>query len=268
VSSDNSIIKYIDEVELRKVADKPTNKMLDLWNQLCMKEIGKSVNVSVFNRRDIPHLSEQEDLINTNYLVYCDGKACLGLFLEDTSNLNFMIVTHELGHWVLKLQGVKGVMNSEVKFGEGSFVEDVENLVNSLCSHPALINLQRSIGHEPQSEIDHRANHDIVLVSKLTETDDALIRAKQALYFADDLINCSENHRKGLQRILSKKLPETVKIVNTILEIIGTRDLSIIANANMLPLEIIKQLNLSGNWTVVDSVSVLRNHILTQTKSI
>jgi hypothetical protein len=250
------IINYLSENEIRKQADKPTNKMVDLWQQLCLKEIGHSVEVLVFNRRDSPYL-ENCDGVNTNYLINWKGNASLGLFLDDTLNLNYKIVTHELGHWILKLQGEKLVRNNDEEFGVG-----IEMLLNNLCSHPALYKIQRSVGHEPQREIDSRTNHDIVLASKIVETDDPQNQIENAIYFSDDLINCSENHRKGLQRIISNKLPRTDKMINIILEIKGTKDISIIENANTFPLEIIKQLRLGGNWSVGNSVEVLKNFVL------
>jgi len=255
------IIKYHNEIELREQADKPTNKMLDLWHQLCLKEIGKSFEVLVFNRRDCPDLMNIKGAINTTDIKSWEGKAALRLFLDSTSHLNYVIVTHEIGHWILKLQGVKGVRNDE-ESGEARYEGGIEMSLNNLCSHPALYKLQRSMGHEPQSEIDRRANHNIVGVSKTAEKDDPLQQVKYALSFADDLINCSEDVRKGLQRIIAKRWSKTEKIVNKILEIKGTKDLSIIENANMLPQEIINRLSLSGNWSVVDSIQFLKNFVL------
>ena len=255
------IIKYLNEIELREQADKSTNKMLDLWHQLCLKEIGKSVEVLVFNRRDSPDLMNIKGAVNTNAVISWKGKASLGLFLDNTSRLNYIIVTHELGHWILKLQGLKGVRTDE-ESGEALYEGGTEMLLNNLCSHPALYKLQRSMGHEPQSEIDRMANHNIVGVSKIAEKDDPLRQVKDALLFADDLINCSEDVRKGLQRIIAKRWPKTEKIVNKILEIKGTKDLSLIENANMLPQEIINRLSLSGNWSISDSIQFLKDFVL------
>jgi len=255
------IIEYLSESELRQQGDRSTTKMLNLWNQLCVKEIGKSLEVAVFNRRDSPDLAESDGIVNTNYLTNLDDKRFLGLFLEDISNINYMIVTHELGHWILKLQGIKGVVNNDETFGEAHFGESIENLLNSLCSHPALYTLQRSLGHEPRKLIDSRANHDIVLVSKINEPDGTLTQTKNALLFADDLINCSEGNRKGLQRVISKNLPRTAEIVKAILETKGTRDLSVFENANMLPLEIIRRLHISGNWSAINSIDVLKDFV-------
>jgi hypothetical protein len=70
-------IKYHNEIELREQADKPTNKMLDLWHQLCLKEIGKSVEVLVFNRRDSPDLMNCKGVVNTNGIIDWKGKASL-----------------------------------------------------------------------------------------------------------------------------------------------------------------------------------------------
>jgi hypothetical protein len=254
-------IKYLNEIELREQADKPTNEMLDLWHQLCLKEIGKSVEVLVFNRRDSPDLMNCKGVVNTNCIIPWKGKASLGLFLDNTSCLNYILVTHELGHRILQLQGIKGVRNDE-ESGKAKYEGGTEMLLNNLCSHPALYRLQRSMGHEPQSEIDRRANHNRVGVSKNAGKDDPLRQVKDALLFADDLINCSEDIRKGLQRIIAKRWSKTGKIVNKILEIKGTKDLSIIENANMLPQEIINRLSLSGKWSVVDGIQYLKDCVL------
>jgi hypothetical protein len=81
------------------------------------------------------------------------------------------------------------------------------------------------------------------------------------LLFTNDLINCSEDVRKGLQHIISNRYPKTERIVNRILEFTGTKDLSIIENANMLSNEIIEGLSLSGNWSVVDSIQYLKDFV-------
>jgi hypothetical protein len=144
--------------------------MLDLWHQLCLKEIGKSVEVLVFNRRDSPDLENCQGEVNANCPVTWEDKVALGLFLENTSSLNYKIVTHELCHWILKLQGAKGVRNSsEPK--EEKYEGGIEMLLNNLCSHPAIYKLQRSMGHEPKTMIDNMANHNIVFVSKMSESD-------------------------------------------------------------------------------------------------
>lgn len=117
------------------------------------------------------------------------------------------------------------------------------------------------MGHEPQNEIDSRANYDIVMASKIVEPDDRMTQIKHALYFADDFINCSKNHSKGLQRIISKRHPKTKDILNTVLEFEETKNLSMLENASTLPTKIIKQFNLSGSWSASDSINFLKNAI-------
>jgi hypothetical protein len=45
---------FYDERWLRKQADTPTIKMLDLWHSLSLKELGTSVDVMVGDRRSFP----------------------------------------------------------------------------------------------------------------------------------------------------------------------------------------------------------------------
>jgi hypothetical protein len=142
---------------LRKQADTPTIKMLDLWHSLCCKKIDTSIEVMVGNRREYPFhgISTAQGELNTAIPQTYQGKVILALLLDSIKKLNMLVATHELGHWVLKLQGLKSLVNYDERNGR------TEILLSSLASHSALYALQRSLGHEPQKEIDKRASYDI-----------------------------------------------------------------------------------------------------------
>ncbi len=157
-----------------------------------------------------------------------------------------------MAHWVLKLQGREAVINL------ADLNSEIEISLNSLCSHPAVYKLQRELGHEPQREINSRANHDIAIISNVAEPTEIKRQIQEALFFSDDLINCSTSPKKGLQNSLSKNRPKTEKIVNEILECKGSKDLSINENASTFAHELIKRLDLWNNWQIADNLGELK----------
>ena len=177
------------------------------------------------------------------------------LLLESAKKLDMIIVTHELGHWVLRLQGLKVIVNKNDTdiYSKSSYSE-----LSSLCSHPALYRLQRSLGHDPQKVIDKRAAHDMAFLLRKVEANNEKTNIGDALYYADDLINCSRSYRLGLEPRLNSKLLKTAKIAQEILEIKGRRDLSRIEEVLPFSKEIVQKLNLPGNWIELDELEQLK----------
>jgi hypothetical protein len=210
---------------LRLRADQPTIRMLDIWITLCIEKIGSPIEVMFCDRKEYPYhdINTHGGQLNSSIPQSCQDRIVLMLLLESVKTLDLVIVTHELGHWILKLQGFKTLGNlserridSKESYGE----------LSSLCTHPALFMLQRKLGHDPQKMIENRVNHDIAFLKSKVETNDEKTNIEDALYYADDLINCSESNRIGLARKLSNKLPKIAKFTEQILEIKATKDLS------------------------------------------
>lgn len=253
-------LNLLCEAELRKRADQPTIRMLDLWNSLCLERIGSPIEVMICDRREYPFhgISTHNGKLNTSVPQSWQDKVILALLLESGKKSDMIIVTHELGHWVLRLQGFKVLVNvndrkmhSEDRYGE----------LSSLCTHPALYILQRRLGLDPQKEIDKRTAHDIAFLLRKTETNDEKTNTEAALYYADDLLNCSRSNRIGLERRLSNKLPKTAKIVEEILEIKAPLDLSKIEDVLLFSKEIVHNLSLSGNWRESNDLECLKEQV-------
>jgi len=94
-----------------------------------------------------------------------------------------------------------------------------------------------------------------------TEPNDEKANVEDALYYADDLINCSRSNRIGLERRLSSKLPKTARIVEEILEIKALLDLSKIEDVMLFSREIVRRLNLSGNWRESSDLERLKEQV-------
>jgi hypothetical protein len=228
--------------------------MIDLWQSLCHRVVGTTVEVMVANRREYHFFGidtvRGED--NTATPQVWKGNVVLMLLLDSVKKLDLIIVTHELGHWVLKMQGLKSISDRNDPNSH------TECLLNSLASHSALYVLQRSLGHEPQKVIDKRAAFNIGLLSSSIEPVDEKLQIQNALVYADDLINCSESNRIGMQRVLNKKHPNTEKKVNKILEITRRRDITKIDQTLPFSQEIVQKLDLGKNWSESDEVGHLK----------
>ena len=144
-------MQLLEENILRKRADCPIRKMLDLWHELAERELGWDVEVLLANRRKHAQLKDFPDELNTSYPIVKDRQVKLVLFLEILDLIEKIKVTHELGHNVLKLQGFKNLMYNR----EG--VSHIETALNDLAHHRPLYHLQKRVGvsAEIQEYLDH-----------------------------------------------------------------------------------------------------------------
>lgn len=243
-------MRLYHETALREQADEPIVAMLELWRSLSEQKIGVPIEVMVGNRREHPQLSSFSGELNTAFPVIVKGKVVLSLWLDSLSDvtLNPILVTHEIGHWVLKLQDFRGFIYQPQKHS------DVEILLNSLAHHPPLYALQRSLGHEPQLEIDSRTLHDIEVFSKERETKKTQFLVRNALLFADDLMNCSEEYYIQLDKIVSKKHPNTSKLLKKILTLAPSYNLLSPDQNLKFSRKVIQDLKLDSGWREMDEI--------------
>ena len=148
---------------------------------------------------------------------------------------------------------------------------NIEILLNSFAHHPPLYALQRSLGHEPQTEIDSRALNDIALFSQEKEIRDAQSWVGNALLIADDLVNCSDKYQRRLKSIVKKKHHNTARLLNRILKLVPHYN-PIHPNKDFYfsrrPIQrrIIRDLNLGAGWEELDEVETLKSMVNTVEK--
>ncbi|MCK4732476.1 MAG: hypothetical protein KAT65_08460 [Methanophagales archaeon] len=236
------------ETTLREQADEPIVAMLELWRSLSEQKIGAPIEVMIGNRREHRQLSLFSGELNTAFPVIVKGKVVLSLWLDSLSDVNPILVTHEIGHWVLKLQDFRGLIY------QPQLHSDVEIYLNSLAHHPPLYALQRSLGHDPQLEIDSRTLHDIEVFSHDRETKDRQFWVKNALLFTDDLMNCSEEYYTQLDKIVSKKHPNTSNLLKKILAFASSYNLLSPDQNLKFSRRVIQDLKLGSGWREMDEV--------------
>jgi hypothetical protein len=254
------LVRIYRESAIREKADSPTIAMLDLWHSLCQEKLGTTIEVMASNRKERQQFRSFRGEFNAAYPQIVDGKVVLVLLLDSPKNVQTIIITHEIGHWVLKLQGIYGYQYKPRPHG------NIEILLNSFAHHPYLFALQRSIGHEPQNEIDSRAEHDVHLFSNEREPRGRDVWIQNALLLADDILNCSESYKKRLQSIVKKKHHNTAKILHKILEIAPHYSPPSPGGdyrSFRMPIQkkLIKELKLGAGWQELDEVKALKSMI-------
>ncbi len=100
-------MEYFPEDVLRDYGDEPTNLMLDLWHKECLKQFKNDIEVIMVDRRHNPQLRDIPGTVNSASPCVFDNKMHLALWLESVYPLEPVLVTHELGHWILALRGFK-----------------------------------------------------------------------------------------------------------------------------------------------------------------
>lgn len=189
--------------------------MIDYWKDTSKKAFGIGVDIILMNTRDhlkfkshgYGELNTAIPIVNNKY-----KKVYLAVLVEDIDKTASIIISHEIGHWILKIQGYQGI---DARKKENS---DLSSLLNSLAHHPPLYKLQVSLGYNIQSEVDDRTKHNIELFAKDSEKSDNRCRLVNALYLGDDLMSCSANLKDELENVLTEKHPKTLDLINQIME--------------------------------------------------
>ena len=252
-------MKLYPETRVRQVADEPTIAMLDLWHSLSEQSTGASIEVMIGNRKEHPQTSSFSGELNFSLPHIFKGKVVLVLWLDSTSDAKRIIVTHEIGHCILKLRGFNGFRRRRQKHS------NIEIMLNSMAQHPPLYALQRSIGHEPQAEIDSRCLHNIKLFSKGKEAQQREVRIRNALMLADDIFNSEEN-RYPLINVISMRHPNTSELLRKLIELESSYDLLVPDQNLNFCRQIIETLKLGDDWFIPDQVECLASMVKQATK--
>ncbi len=243
------------ESAILKQADEPTEKMLALWHKLCRDVLNGDLEVGVASRREYKPTKHLEGEINFAIPLSVNGNPMLVLFFDNLKSVEHVLITHELGHEILKLQGFKGIQKSNEPHS------NEEILFNSMCQHPALYVLQRSLGHDPQHEIDKKARHDLSL---LKPEPFALYRlkpkisAETVLYLADSILNCHPDISEALFAKLDDIRPEAAKCIRDICCIHDSFDPTKLDSYPAFVQAIMQRLRFGAEWTILDEIPGLK----------
>jgi hypothetical protein len=240
-----------DETQLRKVADAPTIKIIEKWHSVTDSVIGRPIPVVVDNRRNNPNQASTKDEMNTAFPAGYQGKVVLSVWLDSFPAFKPILLTHEVGHWVLKLQGFRSFIRTPRD-------PMAEGLFNDMASHRPLYALRKSMGHDSQPEADSRCDHDIELCSQPGKGDELL----SALYLADDLLNCSWKKREKLKWALSKYRPNAMKIATKIIRVSSEFDLYSPMSNVAFREKLVRKLNMPGKWTEKDDATEIKKLIV------
>lgn len=248
-------MKPLPETYIRKMADEPTIKILDLWNKLSGEILGYPIEIMIGDRKDNSELKHIPGEINSAYPGVFEGKVVLPIWLENIKSFDPLLITHEIGHWVLMIKGFKGLVN---KYNRQTGI-DIN--MNSLAQHPPLYKLQRDFGHDPQKMIDTRAKSNL---NNLTKGPEIMLGdrwAEFALLFADDVLNCSEEIKNDLIEILKEDFPVTFSFLEKILNLISKHDLNDPKSNLMFLKNLVNTIYLGEGWKVIDETVELKEMI-------
>ncbi|MFC1899559.1 hypothetical protein ACFLXP_04430 [Chloroflexota bacterium] len=249
-------MQYFNESVIRDYGDEVTHRFLDLWHQECLSYLKHDVEVIMIDRFENPQLRKMDGTINTaSPGAVIDEKIRLILWLEDINKHppDPLILTHEVGHWILLLRGYRSVVDPNHISSENVIS------LNSLAHHPPLFALQRSLGHEPQEMIDSQTENDTNFYNEYKERDSQRW-ISDALYITDHLISCSENYRHKLNNVLRKRMPNVNRIVRSVVELIKISDLHSPESNEKLCYKLIKELKFQ-NWIEYDQLLPFQKHL-------
>lgn len=206
-------MNFDNESKILENCDEPTRNCIQKWSQLCEENFYERIPVGLANRREHPLLKDTKGELNTAIPINGNGKKILMILLDNLQPAKFLLITHEIGHCILKFNGF---YPSVYKPHPNS---NIQILLNSLSEHVPLYKLQKELGHNPQEEIDSRAKHNINLFNKEVESSNKDIWIQNSLILSDDIINCSKNLKIDLSTCIKENHPNTYSYVEKILEL-------------------------------------------------
>ena len=225
-----------------------------MWHELSKKRFGYSIEIGIGNRREHRQLKGFTGELYTASPLILKGETVLCLWLDSFENVNPIFVTHELGHWIIKLQGFKALLNKP------HIHSNEEIILNSMCQHPVVYNLQRVVGHDPQFEIDSRARNDIKFVRKdhppYSENDADVI-----LMLAEDVFHASNKISRDILKRAKRFHPNVYKKINLVNSILNKYDLLNPEEMLQCEFNIIEELNMGSNWVISEDVEKLEEMV-------
>ena len=247
-------MRYYTENEFRQEIDDPARKMLELWHKECRNRFQTDLEVKIADRHQNFRFQDIEETFSTALPEKIENKLTLVLWLESVEPLNNVLITHELGHFVLNLRGFKFLVNSLEPSG------DVGGMLNSFASHPPLFVLQRSTGHNPQPMIDLKMKDDIEVYESPNKLQPQFF-IRDGLLVADDLNNCSLDEKQRLTKIVQDRYPNIYKVANTALDTIRYYDLNDPKQNLRFIKNLRKVLNLGSSWIEYDYADKMSHQI-------
>lgn len=247
-------MKLFYEKSLSDLGDKPLTDILSLWHSLCREKIGADFEVMVGNRKEHHQLSQYNGELNVATPHIIDGQPKLIIWMDDIRNVQSLLLTHEVGHWILKLQGFRGMVYRSNPHS------NVEIMLNSLLHHPGVYDIQRQYGQEPEESIVGRLRHSIKLFDEGSESDVKEDRIQRALIVADDYLHCSNAVRAEMDAVLNQKHKLTRKLLKKLLKVFDKYDLLDTSDVEKCGLEVLSVMGLNSNsWEHIDELNKLKN---------
>ncbi|MEK6285350.1 MAG: hypothetical protein AABO57_06380 [Acidobacteriota bacterium] len=190
--------------------------LMDEWVSLAEKQYGlPQLPVTIINRRDHPKLSGDRGELNTAVPELVNGQPMLVVFLENTDAVNEILVAHEIMHWILNLNGFKGVSEAS------RFYDKIASYLTSLVSHVPLNRFMTERGFDYLSYENERATETLnALPRELKKPRVEQTLVWTVLYLCDVILNCSPKIRNEIEKQIAADGRINAK-VNQVLSILG-----------------------------------------------
>ena len=246
-------MEYVSESTVRGHGDEAVNALLDVWHQECKAHFKRDIDVILADRTDNTQLRDIPGAIFGASPLIMANKMVLTIWVDTVDRIQPVMITHELGHWVLLLRGYKTMINPQHRPDETAV-----NL-NALAHHPPLYELQQSIGHDPLELTDPDTERDVNFFNNMKYRD-ASYFLSDALRAADLMTTCSEHLRHRLEDVLKKRMPITNQYAHTILDVLETHNLTEPEKNLAFVTELLKELKLK-DWVELDFTGRMAEHL-------
>jgi hypothetical protein len=246
-------MKLYSESQLLNGADPATILMADNWHRLCREHLPVDLEVCCGDFRDDARFANSRSLLTSSEIrqVGGDGRHVLVLMLHSVDPVEDVLITHELGHNILRLLNFCTARPLNRAFGETAA------WLNSLSQHPAIYALQRQHRQDPGRDIDNRARFRTteLLASIGRHFTPPLVTGLQ---LADDLMHASAPIADELRRLARTRAPSVLQVAHTVCEVASGYDLTDVVQHEEFLRSAVAALSLGTDWVFGSEVPLLR----------
>jgi hypothetical protein len=246
------MMKLYSESQLLNGADPATVLMADNWHRLCREHLAVDLEVCCGDFHDDPRFAANHALLTSSEIrqVDGDGRHVLVLMLHSVEPVEDVLITHELGHNILKLLNFCTARPLNRAFGETAA------WLNSFSQHPMIYALQRQHRQDPSRDIDNRARFRITELASIGRH--VALPLVTGLQLADDLMHASHPVADELRRLARTRAPAVMQVADKVREVASGYDLTGVAQHEEFLRSAVAALNLGTDWVFGSEAPLLR----------
>lgn len=239
-------MKYYKQQHICKLL--PVKEEINYWNEMSKKVLGKRLPICLTERSSLSQFTNFNGELNIAFPTKIGSDDYLAVVVESFKSVSPAIFSHEIMHWILKLEGYPGIR--DLNNPQSLLVAHI----NDLSIHNLLWKRVKKFGKNVEEEINSRAITDLNLMINHQNIDELEL----ALLVADDINNCPDYLATTLHKALKNGYHKSFEYYQIIDKALTSHNLEDPREVKEFLLEIVNNCKIMGKWDIPDETASLR----------